>query len=83
MCEVGREPGEHISFYLFVFMRGVNVALAVEMAPLSVEVWWAVFLFVIGVESGDGSMSRVPVGLNWEMWGVRCSITRFWRVDRG
>ena len=49
LCAVGREPGEHISSPWSVFVRGLNAVLTVEMAPLSVEVWWAVFLFVIGV----------------------------------
>ena len=83
LCAVGRESGAHIPSSWCVFMRGVDAALTVELAQLSVAIWWVVFLFSIGVGYGDGRTRRVVVGLDWDLWGVRCGIKGLWRVGKG
>jgi len=57
---LGGELGVHISSQCYVVQQGVNAALNVGLAQLSVAVWWVVFLVVNGVVFGNGRMRGVP-----------------------
>ena len=49
----------HIPSPRAVVLQDVNAALAVGLAPLSVGIWWVVFLVVNGVVYGNGRMCGV------------------------